>query len=334
MWRIHPYDGAVDPRKIDMRLLNTLEAVHRAGSLTAAGQELGLSQPAVSHALRRLRTVFKDPLFVRAPSGMTPTPRAVQLAASARRIQATMRAELEGLDRFEPAALERVIRLCATDAGEMVVLPKLLQRLRVEAPGVDVQTLTTPPRTMVEALDSGVADLAVGPFPELARSSLRRQRLYRRGFLCITSQDHPRLRHGGLTVQTFLSEPHLVVRSPGRTEEVFEHFLAENGFARRVALTVPHTLCVPTVIRATDLVATVPQSVGLGYGDYPGLRVSPVPFHGPISPPVTTVSQYWSHRFDADPVNLWLRATVAELFLEQDVAREQPDRGEPARAGA
>jgi DNA-binding transcriptional LysR family regulator len=306
---------SVDPRNIDMRLLYTLEAIHRSGSITAAAEDLGLSQPAISHALRKLRSSFNDQLFVRTATGVTPTPLAEQLAASVRRIQSLVQSELDGSLHFDPASLKRVIRLFMTDAGEMVMLPRLLRRLESEAPGVEVETITRPPQAMIDALDNGVADVALGPFPELARTSLRRQRLYQRGFMCLAASDQPRINKHGLTVETYLAEPHLVVRSSGRTEEVFERYLAENAYTRRVVLSVPHTLCVPAVARETKLIATVPQSVGTFFSSYPGIRVFPVPFHEP-TPPTTTVSQYWSERFDRDRTNMWIRSTVADLFFE------------------
>lgn len=306
----------MDPRDIDLRLLETVEAVHRAGSITVAAQELGLSQPAVSHSLRRLRRMFDDQLFVRTATGVNPTPLADRLAASARRIQAMVRAELSTTLNFTPGSLQRTFRLCTTDAAEMVLLPRLVARIRAEAPGVDITTLTLPPRATATALEDGVADLALGPFPELTDTRLRQQRLFRRGFVCVVAADHPRLSSAPLTTQAYLSEPHLVVRSSGRTEEIFERFLLDHGLDRRIALTVPHMLCVPSVTAETDLIATVPQSVGRFFGGYPGISVQPVPFGDPVGPPAAVVSQFWSARFDKDPAGVWLRDLVGELFGE------------------
>ena len=309
---------------VDLRLLATVEAIDRLGSITGAAAELGLSQPAVSHALRRLRDVFDDPLFVRTPSGVAPTPRGARLATSARRIQSVVAAELVAPDRFDPGQLERTVDLCMTDVGEMVMLPQLVNRLRREAPGVDIRTTTLPPVAVQEALDTGVVDLAIGPFPELARSALRRQRLYQRGYMCLAARDQPTIGRFGLTSDVYLAEPHLIVHSAGRTEDVFERFLAENGMGRRVALTVPNMLCVPAVTRQTDLIATVPQSVGTFFSGYPGVEVHPLPFGRSITPPTTTVNQYWSERSVSDPVNTWLRDLVADLFVEPDQPPSAP----------
>ena len=312
-------------RDLDVRSLYMLEVIHRTRSVSRAAEELGLSQPAVSHALRKLRALVGDPLFVRTPTGVAPTPRAEQLAASAQRIRALVTAELGEEERFDPARLRRTFHLLMTDVGELTMLPRLLAHLRQQAPGSDVRTLTMTPPEMVDALESGAADLAVGPFPELATTpGLRRARLFQRGFLCLAAKDQRAIAAHGLTRETYLAEPHLVVRSSGRTEEVFERFLAENGYSRRVALTVPHMLCVPAVIREADLIATVPHSVGTFFSGYAGVRTFPVPFGGDVAAPTTTVTQHWSPRVEDDPTNRWLRGVVSETFREGPAAAEVP----------
>ncbi len=308
-------------RDLDVRSLYLLEVIHRTRSVSRAAEELGLSQPAVSHALRKLRALVGDPLFLRTATGVTPTPQAEQLAASAQRILALVADELGDQGTFDPVRIQRTFQLLMTDVGELTMMPRLLAHLRERAPGSDVRTLTMTPSRMVDALESGLADLAVGPFPELATTpGLRRTRLFRRGFLCLAAKDQRAIAAHGLTRETYLAEPHLVVRSSGRTEEVFERFLAENGYTRRVALTVPHMLCVPAVIREADLIATVPQSVGTFFSGYAGIRTFPVPFGGDVPTPMTTVTQYWSPRFENDPTNRWLRDLVSELFGEDRTA--------------
>lgn len=307
----------MDPSKIDLKLLYTLEAIYRTGSLTAAGEVLGLSQPALSHQLRRLRELFEDPLFIRTAVGMHATPRAEALAGSARRIQAAVRAEIGAAAPFDPQRIERVFNLCMTDVAEMVLLPKLLRRLRQEAPLANVRTLAIAPREMFGALEGGTADLAVGVFPELIGAALKRQRLFERGFLCIASAEHPRIGET-LSLERYLQEPHMLVSSSGRIGDVYEKFLAEQGLSRRIVLSVPHMLSAPTVIRESDIIATVPQSVGILLRNYAGVRALDLPFKPPIEPPRTTVSQFWSMRFDKDPAVVWLRRIVADLYQRND----------------
>ena len=300
----------MDVSKIDLRLLYTLEAIHRSGTLTAAGESLGLSQPALSHAVNRLREIFNDQLFVRTSRGMRSTPKADELASSARRILATVRMELAAVAPFKAEALDRTFRIGMTDVSEMVFLPELIKRLRKIAQKVNIVSTTLPPRDLAEALEMGTIDLAIGPLQDLAGADLRQQLIFERGFVCLASATHPRLTKSSLSLAAFLREPHLVVSSQGRTVEIFEHFLRERKLSRRVVLSVPHMLSVPYVIVSSDLIAMVPQSVGIAYRDFPGLRL----LDPPLDTPKIKIGMYWSSRFNKDPANAWLRSLFIELF--------------------
>lgn len=302
----------MDIRKIDIRLLYTLEAVHRLGTLTAAGEALGLSQPALSHALGRLRDMFGDPLFVRTSTGMRATPRADELAESARRILTTVKAELASSEAFDPKKLEYTFKLCSTDVGEMVVLPGLLKRLRLEAPGVRLITSTPVPHEQAQALIEGTIDLAIGPFPDLAVSGIQQELLYERGFRCLVAKDHPRITGDRISLEAFLNEAHIVAASPGRTEGRFERFLAERKLKRRVALSVPNILGVPAIVAGSELIATVPESVGLDCKRFKDIKV----LLPPIETPSIRVSQFWGERFSQDPPIRWLRSCVNSLYQE------------------
>lgn len=301
----------MDVSKIDLRLLYTLEAIHRLGTLTAAGDALGLSQPALSHALNRLREMFGDQLFVRTSRGMRSTPKADELAGCARRILTTVREELSPTSPLKPDSLSRTFHLGMTDVGEMVFLPELVRYLRKHSPNVNLVSTTLSPRSLAEALEMGTIDMAIGPLPDLTGADLRQQLVFERGFVCLVSSEHPRIK-GRLTMSAFLKEPHLVVSSPGRTVEVFERFLEEHKLSRRVVLSVPHMLCVPFIVANSDLLATVPQSVGLSFGDFPGVRV----IDPPLDTPTIRVALYWSARFSKDPTNAWLRTVITDLFCK------------------
>lgn len=324
----------MDPARLDLRLLAVVEAVHRLGSLTAASEALGLTQPAVSHALTRLRGLFGDELFVRTSRGMRPTPRGEEIADSVRRIAALARAELGAPTRFAPAELRRTFRFCMSDVGELVFLPGLVQRLRAEAPGCDVATISLPPKRLAEALEDGAVDLAIGYFPDLDEvAGLDRMRLFERGFLCLASRDHPRLRGPRIALQAYLRESHVVVRSEGRVEERFERFLKEHGLKRHVQLSVPHMLGIPTVVARSDLIATVPHSAAMSFVEYSGIRAVALAADAPL----ISTAQHWSRRFTAEPVNRWLRAMVQELFEERAPGGAAPStggrKGRPRRAG-
>jgi DNA-binding transcriptional LysR family regulator len=303
--------------RLDLRMLFEFEAIHRLGSLTAAADALGLSQPALSHALTRMRATFDDALFVRTSHGLRPTTRADELAARARRILAFVHAELATIAPFDPAALERVFTVGMSDVAQMVFLPKLITRFRLEAPRCDLTAVSLRPRELTEGLEAGTVDLAIGPFPDLAGSSLRSEPLFERGFRCLLSAEHPRIRRPKITMEQFLGESHLVVSSPGRVEQSFEEFLKARKLKRRIVMSVPHALCIPGVISGSDLIATVPHSVAVSLAAHPGLRVATPP----IDTPPIKVAQYWSARFARDPASVWLRSLVGSLF------RDNPPKG-------
>ena len=256
--------------------------------------------------------MFDDQLFVRTSRGMKSTPKADELARSARRILATVREELSTATSFRAETLSRTFHLGMTDVGEMVFLPKLLSHLREHAPDIDIDCVTLTPRNLAEALEMGTIDLAIGPLPDLTGADLKQQLIFERGFSCLVSEDHPRIKIR-LTLPAFLKEPHLVVSSPGRTAEVFERFLLEQKLKRRVVLSVPHMLGVPFIIAHSDLIATVPESVGISFKGFPGLRV----LEPPLETPRIRVALYWSSRFSKDPANAWLRSIIVSLFQKK-----------------
>ncbi len=194
----------------------------------------------------------------------------------------------------------------------MVFLPELVKHLRENSPQVKIESHTLPPRSLAEALEMGTIDVAIGPLPDLTSADLRQQVIFERGFLCLVSSEHPRITKNRLTLNAFLKEPHLLVASPGRTLEVFERFLNERKLSRRVVLSVPHMLCVPFIVANSDLIVTVPQSVGLAFHNFPGLRV----IDPPIETPKIRVALYWSARFSKDPGNAWLRSIIINLFCK------------------
>jgi DNA-binding transcriptional LysR family regulator len=302
----------IDPAHLDLRLLRMVETVERLGSLSAASDELALSQPALSHAIARLRSVLGDPLFVRTPRGMRPTPRAEELARSTRRIQAFMREELGAGSAFDPASKHGRITFCMSDVGEMVFLPRLLGRIRQEAPRVDVRTVSLPPRRLQDQLDYGSVDLAIGYFPDLSTSGTAHEDLFERDFMCLASKSHPRLGNGPLSLATFLSEPHLVVSREGRVEELFERSLRSHGLSRRILLSVPHTFSMPAVLSNSDLIATVSRSIGETIMMSSNLISFPVP----LETPKIQIAQHWGVRFTHDPARRWLRNIISEMFKE------------------
>lgn len=309
---------------VDLDLLKVVEAIERLGSLGAAADELHLSQPAVSHALQRVRGIVGEELFVRHARGMNPTPEGERLARSARRIQAFVREELGFRVSFAPAKLKRTFTFCMSDVGEMVFLPRLLERVRYEAPAVDLKSVSLSPRRLEECLEEGVVDFAVGYFPDLSASGIKTQSLFDRDFLCLASCAHPRISPSRWSLEIFLAEPHLVVSPEGRVEELFERSLRERRLSRRVLLSVPHTFAMPAVVSGSDLIATVSRSVGTAFEKYPNLRMLPLP----LPSPRIRIALHWSARFAQDRAIMWLRGLIQDIFCEEGMMHDEAPREE------
>jgi DNA-binding transcriptional LysR family regulator len=181
----------MDIRKIDLNLLVVLDALLRLQNVSRAAEALGMSQPALSYALKRLRPLLDDPLFVRSARGMQPTPRAQQLAEPLRAVLDMVQRDVLQQPRFDPATTERSVTFNMADVGELVFLPRLLAHLKVAAPGIDVRTVSTPPSLLEDALRSGAVDLAVGYFPGMDGAAIYQQRLFSHSFVCLVRKDHP-----------------------------------------------------------------------------------------------------------------------------------------------
>jgi len=291
-------------RAVDLNLLVVLDALLHERHLTRAAARLPMSQPAVSHALARLRTLLGDPLFHRTRGGLRPTPHALALEAPLRDVLAQVRRLLAGAV-FEPAASRRTFRLAMSDYGASVVLPPLVRRLRAEAPGIDLEISYTSRGGMIAGVADGQLDLALAVFGETP-ADIRRAVLFQEPFVCVMDAAGTA---GPLTLDDYLARPHvLVAASQDQRSGEVDAALARLGRARRVALRLPHWTAAPAVVAGTDLVLTVAQRTVMPTP--PGLAVQPVPF--PIAP--LGFEMIWHDRTDGDAGLRWLRESLAALM--------------------
>jgi len=179
----------MDMNHVDLNLLLIFEAMLEHQSVTRAGQAVGLSQPAMSAALAKLRSMLNDPLFVRTGVGMKPTPRAQDLAPSISRVLDIMRTQVLHESNFDAAVATRTFTINTPDIGEMVFLPKLLKRLSTVAPSIRLRATTVPHEQLETALETGKVDLAVGYFPDLTKAEIFQQRLFSHSFVCVVRED-------------------------------------------------------------------------------------------------------------------------------------------------
>jgi DNA-binding transcriptional LysR family regulator len=294
---------------LDLNLLRVFDAVLRDRSVTGAARHLGLTQPAVSNALARLRAQFEDALFVRTPTGMDATPFARDLAEPVRQALALLESALAHGPGFDPATSTRVFRFYMSDLGQIEFLPPLVERAQRVAPKVRLEAVALEVEDIGDALAAGGIDLAVGFLPGLG-PPVRRQALFRDPYVCLMRANHPAAA-ARLTRRAFLESPHALVSYKGG-HRVIEEALERAGLARNIALRVPHFTVVPMVLERSDLILTLPSKIARVYERQGGFRVLPPPV--PIPP--ADVAAHWHERFERDPGNRWLRETITELFTE------------------
>lgn len=297
---------------VDLNLLVALDAILRERSVTRAAEEIGLSQPAMSRTLGRLRDLFQDPLLVRAGHQMVPTPRALELAEPLAACLEGIRRALVPPSAFDPRDARRTFVLCALDTTQALILPDLLERIeRAGASGVELST--APLRSEAETfaqLASGRRDFAIGRF-EAAPSGIRLAPLFRDRIVCVVRRDHPRVR-GRLDLERYLAEAHLAADSFTPVERPFtvDNLLAQRGLARRVVSRVENLAMAPLVVARTDLLCTAPLRTIEPFAARLGVRILELPFEAPDF----ELHLAWHDRNDRDAGHAWLRSLIVDLF--------------------
>jgi DNA-binding transcriptional LysR family regulator len=297
-------------KPLDLNLLRLFAEVHRLGSVSRAAEALGLTQPAASQGLARLRHQLKDPLFVRAPGGVKPTARANELAGTVRDTLQALGQAIDASVHFDPRSSRRLFRLHMSDIGEARFLPHLMAMLTREAPGVRLATLPLPPGHIGDALDNGEIDFAFGFLPQVKQT--RQQVLLKDRYAVMLRDGHPALvamqeastRAARQRVLQGLG--FVAVRSHADTLRILQH----EGLEERLRLTTQNFMVLPTIVRETDLGAIMPQSIGQGLSREWGCTVVDPGFDRSEM----TVSLHWSHRFEAEAGHRWFREQVTGLY--------------------
>jgi DNA-binding transcriptional LysR family regulator len=303
----------MDIRHTDLNLLLAFDAMLTHHNVTRAGEAIGLSQPAMSAALSRLRTLFGDPLFVKTGAVMQPTARAEALAEPVQRVVRTIRGEILQPGDFTPARSTRTFTLITPDIGEMQFVPPLLERLSGPsglAPGVRLNVVSRPRTAAADALASGAADLAIGYFPDLKGAGFFQQKLFDNRHVCIVRRDHPQVPGTTIGLDDYMRLRHVVVHPDGR-EHVFEQHLARQGLQREVVLELSHFMSLLPIVERSDLVATVPLDLAQICQRYASIRI----VEAPLACPEIPVRQFWHRRAHRDAGNLWLRMQIQGLFV-------------------
>lgn len=300
----------MDWRSIDLNLLVVFQAMVDERSVTRAGEALGLSQPAMSAALSRLRELLGDTLFVRSGREMQPTPRALELAAPVRRVLDSISSDILQRAGFDPASAEKLFTIVTPDIGEVNIVPPLLGRLAQQAPRVTLRTIARTPQTTGPVLESGQAELALGHFPDLHKAGFFRQKLGTVPFVCLVSKRHPTIGER-MTAEQFLSASHALVHPDGRGRDV-DKWLSPTQAQRRTVVEVAHFMSLLPILENSDLIASVPRDIARICVRHAELRIVEMP----MKAPTITIYLFWHQRFHKDPAHVWFRGEVFALCKE------------------
>jgi DNA-binding transcriptional LysR family regulator len=294
--------------ELDLNLLVVFDQLRVERRVSKVAENLGLSQPAVSNSLAKLRRLFGDELFLRTPKGMEPTPHAEQLAESVGYALALIHSGVNQRTSFEPAEATRSFTIGMTDIGEIYFLPPLIERLRREAPGVTLSTVRNTTVNLRDELEAGKVDLALGLLPQLKAGFFQR-RLFRQRYVCLMRRGH-RLAKRRITLAEYSAAEHLVVVSAGTGHGQIDALLARSGIERSVRLTVPHYVSVGHILQGSDLITTVPERLADRLLEPFGL----LKLAHPAKLPDIAINAFWHAKYHRAPANRWLRGVVFELF--------------------
>ncbi|ORM63586.1 LysR family transcriptional regulator [Pantoea rodasii] len=296
-----------DFARIDLNLLVVLLVMYDVRSVTQAANRLYLGQPAVSAALKRLREMFGDVLFIRTSHGMTPTPRAEQLVQQFCPLMGDLHRVIFTPQAFDPEQDCRSFRIGMSDWLEQWLIPDLLSALAISAPGVDIKVVAADPWQAIPLMEQQQADVVIAVGNEASRD-LTREKLGPAGFRTLWSRQHIAL--DTLTPAQFVRYQHVLVSYRGASESALDLALQRVGLARRVRYVTPHFSSLPLLLQQLPLFATVPQGLAPAWCALYGLKAAPVP----VEMPDYELSLLWHNAQTEDPANRWLRDTLRSLL--------------------
>ena len=301
---------------IDLNLFIIFDAIYTEGNLTRAGQIIGITQPAASNALARLRNTFNDPLFIRTAQGMVPTPLAQNIISPVRDALQLLRTSVHDSRIFDVTQASKTFRLSMTDLSEDILLPATFQRLHKLAPNVRIESLLARRRDTAKELASGNLDFAVD-IPLTSDSQLLHTKLLEDRYVCVMRHDHPLAKNKTITLQQYLNAQHIHISSRRSGLGPVDLVLGKMGFQRDIVLRSQHYLMASTVLQSTDLIITAPARFAAHHQlhsvDLPITGMTPIESH-----------LYWHASADHDPANRWMREQLLSVAQQLSTIESAP----------
>jgi DNA-binding transcriptional LysR family regulator len=294
--------------RIDLNLFVVFDAIYTEGGITRASKRLSLTQPAISHALGRLRELFDDPLFMRQGKAMIPTPMARVMIDPVRQSLQGFEATLKRVDRFDPATARKHFTVGMRDVRELTALPNLLRNITRAAPFVDISIVRAERKQLEAELATGALDAAIDVRLALS-DEVRRQLINAERLVVVARPRHPAIKRE-LDLETYLSQQHILVSSRRRGFGVEDYELSRRGLKRRIRLRCQHYFAACRVVSETDLILTMAERYARIVNRLFRNRVLPFP----LEVPDYDAYLYWHANADADPANRWLRKLLMEAF--------------------
>ena len=289
----------------DLNLFVVFDVIYTERNLTKSGEVLGITQPAVSNALSRLRENFNDELFVRTSKGMVPTPVAENMVNDIRQALDLIRNSISESETFNPKTAKATFRISIGDTSEYRLLPQLIKNISYLAPGVDVESYLTPRTETPKELAAGNIDFAIDP-PIHSDPNLRNKKIYQDDYVLVVNKKHPIAKKKKISLEDYFNLSHIHISKRASGLGHVDTTLNRLGLARRIALKAQHFLVAPYIIDQSNLAMTTIKSFSRGRE----LKVFQLPFK--INPLVLHL--YWHVNKDMDPANKWMRELILKTY--------------------
>ena len=292
-------------KETDLNLFKAFDVIYTEKNLTKAGEVLGITQPAVSNALSRLREMFNDELFIRSSKGMLPTPVAQDIIGDIREALGLMNKTISQTDSFDPLTSEITFKVSIGDSSEYRLLPLLIKELTKQAPHITVESFLIPRKDTPLELSAGNVDFCIDP-PVHSDLSLRHQKIYEDDYVLIVRKGHPITQKKKITMEDYLALSHMHVSNRKSGIGLVDMALNKLGLSRKISLRSQNFLVAPYVIERSDITITTTK----GFAKHPGLEIIKLPFS--IDPIVLHL--YWHESKDNDPSNQWMRELMLKTY--------------------
>lgn len=293
---------------IDLNLFVVFDAIYTEGNLTRAGEIIGITQPAVSNSLSRLRNLFDDPLFVRTAEGMVPTPVAQNIIGSVRQALGLIRSSVQESESFDPAVSDKRFRVSMTDLSQAILLPRLFSSIKSQAPMVAIDCYQVHRRDLSIELASGNVDLAID-VPHTPDPQMNHTQLASHPYVCVVSKKNT-LVGDSLDLETYLKLEHIHISSRRGGLGHVDLALGKMGKKRNVSLRTQHYLSTPQLVHDGDFALTVPQIFANFMTNLLGVKYYDLPFEVPN----LESHLYWHESTDKDQANTWMRELIFEVY--------------------